>query len=65
VASPRLEPIDAYCDAAPRSAARAEDHGPFTLFVGRGPWPYYARPRLGGGGPFTPSAVKAVRARMR
>ena len=33
---------------APRSAARVEEVGPFTLFVGTGAWPYYARPRLGG-----------------
>jgi GNAT superfamily N-acetyltransferase len=33
--------------------------------VGTGPWPYYARPRPGGGGYFTPAAVEAVRARMR
>jgi GNAT superfamily N-acetyltransferase len=39
--------IEAYYDAAPRSAADAEDIGAFTLFVGRGPWAYYARPRLG------------------
>jgi GNAT superfamily N-acetyltransferase len=57
--------IDSYCDAAPRSAARAEELGPFTLFVGEGPWPYYARPRLGGDGGFTPAALEAVRARQR
>ncbi len=35
--------------------------------MGTGPWPYYARPRLGGegGGYFTPAAVEAVRGRMR
>ena len=56
--------IKRYCDAAPRSAARTEEYGPFTLFVGEGPWPYYARPRLGEGG-FSAEAVEAVRARQR
>ena len=28
----------------PPPAARVEEVGPFTLFVGTGPWPYYARP---------------------
>ncbi len=42
-----LAAIEAYYDAVPRSAARTEECGPFTLFVGTGPWPYYARPRLG------------------
>lgn len=39
--------IEAYYDAAPRAAAQAETVGPFTLFVGRGAWGYYARPTLG------------------
>ncbi len=39
--------IEHYYDAVPRSAARVEEIGPFTLFVGTGAWPYYARPRLG------------------
>jgi predicted GNAT family acetyltransferase len=39
--------IETYYDAAPRTAADAETVGPFTLFVGRGAWAYYARPRLG------------------
>jgi GNAT superfamily N-acetyltransferase len=60
-----LEQIETYYDAAPRSAARTEEHGPFTLFVGTGPWPYYARPRLGGDGSFTAEAVAEVRERMR
>src|SRR3954449_9078446 len=60
-----FERIEAYYDAAPRSAARAEEIGPFTLFVGQGPWPYYARPRLGGDDPFTAADVEAVRARQR
>ena len=40
--------IESYYDAAPRSAARVESVGPFTLFINSGPgWPYYARPTLG------------------
>lgn len=39
--------LEAYFDAVPRTAADAEMIGPFTLFVGRAAWAYYARPRLG------------------
>jgi GNAT superfamily N-acetyltransferase len=43
-----LRRIDAYLDAVPRSVARTEEVGPFTLFVNEGDgWRYYARPRLG------------------
>ena len=49
----------------PRSAARAEEVGPFTLFVGTGAWPYYARPRLGLEHEFTAADVEAVRVRQR
>jgi ribosomal protein S18 acetylase RimI-like enzyme len=43
-----LARLEAYYDAVPRTAARAETVGPLTLFVADGPgWPYYARPRLG------------------
>src|SRR5689334_25410134 len=65
--SPRarvLDRLEAYYDAAPRSAARTEEIGPFTLFVGEGPWPYYARPRLGATA-FTADEVAVVRARQR
>jgi ribosomal protein S18 acetylase RimI-like enzyme len=47
----------------PRSAARTEECGPFTLFVGTGPWPYYARPRLGLEHEFTADDVRAAYAR--
>jgi ribosomal protein S18 acetylase RimI-like enzyme len=47
----------------PRSAARTEECGPFTLFVGTGPWPYYARPRLGEAHEFTADDVRLARAR--
>ncbi len=61
-----IELIDAFCDAVPRSRARAEEHGPLVLFVPTGPgWPYYARPRLGSRAPITTAHVRAVRARQR
>ena len=49
----------------PRSAARVEEVGPFTLFVGTGPWPYYARPRLGLEHEFTREDIEGVRVRQR
>ncbi|MBI5107006.1 MAG: GNAT family N-acetyltransferase, partial [Solirubrobacterales bacterium] len=59
-----LEVLESYYDAAPRSAARAERIGPFTLFVSEGaPWPYYARP--GDGHPLHRADVERVRARQR
>ena len=39
--------IEAYFDAAPRSAADVEVHGALALFVSRIPWRFYGRPRLG------------------
>lgn len=39
--------LEAYFDEVPRSSARAELFGPFTLFVSHGPWAYYLRPALG------------------
>ena len=60
-----LETLDAYFDAVPRQAARAEGIGPFTLFVqAQGGWPYYARPRRGAT-TFTAADVERVRARQR
>jgi GNAT superfamily N-acetyltransferase len=59
-----LDRLEAYYDAAPRSAARTEEIGPFTLFVSEGPWPYYARPRLGVS-EFGVGAIDAVRERQR
>jgi hypothetical protein len=62
---PLLDRIDAYCDAVPRTAARAEAHGPLTLFVNDGPgWPFYARPTRGTA-TVTPTDVDRVRARQR
>ena len=60
-----LAHIEAYYDALPRTAARAEPLGSFTLFVNRGPgWTYYARPTLGAT-TFSAADVAQVRARQR
>lgn len=62
---PLLAEIETYYDAAPRTAARAEEIGPFTLFVNPGPgWRYYARPRLGAT-TFTAADVTRVLERQR
>ncbi|MEV7775886.1 GNAT family N-acetyltransferase [Kitasatospora sp. NPDC086791] len=65
---PLLDEIERYYDAAPRSAARAEDFGPLTLFVredGTG-WHYYARPTPGHDGPaVTAEDVRRVLERQR
>jgi ribosomal protein S18 acetylase RimI-like enzyme len=42
-----LEVLEGYYDEAPRARCDTEEVGPFTLFVPRSGWPYYARPRLG------------------
>ena len=60
-----MNAIERYYDAVPRSAARVEEIGPFTLFVSTGAWPYYARPRLGLEHDFTADEIEAVRARQR
>lgn len=39
-----LHIIDSYLDAVPRTASHVVEVGPFSLFVGDGPYPYYARP---------------------
>jgi N-acetylglutamate synthase-like GNAT family acetyltransferase len=60
-----LDAIETYYDAVPRSAARVEQIGPFTIFVKQGAgWPYYARPSLGAR-EFTADDVRRVRARQR
>jgi GNAT superfamily N-acetyltransferase len=59
-----LPDLERYYDAVPRSAARVEEVGPFSLFVGTGQWPYYARPRPGEGA-FARADVEAVRSRQR
>jgi len=60
-----LQRIEDFYDAVPRPRARAERHGPLTLFVREGAgWPFYARPTPGGG-PIQPVDVAAVLARQR
>jgi ribosomal protein S18 acetylase RimI-like enzyme len=60
-----IDTIDAYCDAAPRSSARTEEHGDLVVFIREGDgWPFYARPARGRRGP-TSHAVAEVRARQR
>lgn len=60
-----LERINAYLDAAPKTGARAEAIGPFTLFLNEGHgWRYYARPTPGANG-FSVESVRAVRQRQR
>jgi hypothetical protein len=39
--------LERYDDTPPRATARAESHGPLSLFVAKRGWPFYARPRLG------------------
>lgn len=64
-ANPELAAIDAYLDIAPRAVCRAESVGPFTLFVGTGPWRYYGRPTPGHGRELTVTDVMAVLERQR
>lgn len=60
-----LATIDAYLDAVARIATRAEELGPFTLFVREGAgWPFYARPRPGESR-FTARDVEAALERQR
>jgi ribosomal protein S18 acetylase RimI-like enzyme len=61
-----LARLERYYDAVPRTAARAEDFGPLTLFVTEGAgWSYYARPTLGDTAQVTAADVEAVRLRQR
>ena len=59
-----LARLERYYDEAPRANADTEEHGPFTVFVSRGGWPYYARPRLGLSEDVTPEDVSSVLARL-
>lgn len=60
-----VERLERFYDAVPRSGARAEQVGPFTVFVrDHGDFPLYARPTLGAG-TFTVADVAAVRDRQR
>jgi ribosomal protein S18 acetylase RimI-like enzyme len=60
-----LRTLDGYLDTAPRVASRVETLGPFTVFAGTGPWPYYARPTPGRGLAVGTDDVVAVCARQR
>ncbi len=64
-ADPRLEDLERYYDAVPRSGAETEDVGPFTLFISTGLWPYYARPRLGLDRDVVAADLTSVRERQR
>ncbi len=59
-----LNRLERYYDEAPRANADTQEHGPFTIFVSRGGWPYYARPRLGLTEDVTPDDVSSVLARL-
>lgn len=54
------ERLERYYDAVPRSRSVIEEVGPFTLFVAKHGWPYYARPRFGGTDEFTVDAVRGL-----
>ena len=62
-----LDRLERFYDAVPRRGARAEEHGPLTLFIRDGEgWPYYARPTRGWDGcPVSVADVDAMRARQR
>jgi len=60
-----LARLERYYDEVPRARSDVEEHGPFTIFVSRRGWPYYARPRLGLDVPVSPDEVTAVLARLR
>ena len=60
-----LATLERYYDAVPRGRARAEEVGPFTLFVAEEGWPYYGRPRLGLTDPITLDDVRRLHDRQR
>jgi ribosomal protein S18 acetylase RimI-like enzyme len=60
-----LARLETYYDAVPRSRCTTEEIGPFTLFVAKFGWPYYARPRLGRMTPATVDEVRRVLDRQR
>ena len=59
-----LTRIDAYCDAAPRATARAEEYGSLVLFVAQRGWPFYARPGLTRSAEPTVDEIREVLARQ-
>jgi ribosomal protein S18 acetylase RimI-like enzyme len=54
--------LDAYLDAAPRADCDPLEVGPFTRFLSRSPWPYYARPTVGRHAPITAADLDALAA---
>ncbi len=60
-----LRPLEVYLDATPRSATEPEAVGKFTLFRPKGPWTYYARPRLGLDEPIGRADVDDLRSRQQ
>jgi ribosomal protein S18 acetylase RimI-like enzyme len=60
-----LDRLETYYDAVPRGRADPEEVGPFTLFVARGGWPFYARPRFGETTAATEDDVRRVLDRQR
>lgn len=60
-----IDRLERYYDAVPRSRAGTEQIGPFTLFVARSGWPYYARPVLQGRQEIRPDDVRRVLDRQR
>lgn len=60
-----LDMLDSYYDAVPRGRATAEEIGPFTLFVAKSGWPYYARPSRSAQSTATTDDVRQVLARQQ
>ena len=60
-----LARLEAYYDEVPRAGSEMQEHGPFTIFVSRADWPYYARPRLGLTSEVAPDDVTGVLARLK
>jgi ribosomal protein S18 acetylase RimI-like enzyme len=64
-ATATLDRLETFYDALPRASARPEDIGGLVLFVREGTgWPFYARPRPGGG-EISAADITSVRARQR
>ncbi len=55
-----VDDLDAYFDSAPRPDCEPVEVGPFTLFVSRSPWPYYARPTVGRRDPISGADLEAL-----
>ena len=55
-----IKELDHYFDAVPRSDSDPIEVGPFTLFVSRAPFPYYARPSRNHPGPILPTDLELL-----